>query len=45
VGDRCTVLLDIVQSKDAEKAKRIMTAMLKMKKIDINRLRRAFEGR
>lgn len=29
---------------DPEKSKRVMEAMLKMKKIDIKRLRQAYEG-
>ena len=34
-----------VQDRDPEKAKRVMAAMLKMKKIDIDGLKRAYEGR
>lgn len=40
-----TVLGEMLQDKDAEKSKRVMTAMLKMKKIKIEALRQAFEGR
>ena len=40
-----TVLVAMLSDKDAEKAKRVMAAMLKMKKIDIGVLRKAYEGR
>jgi predicted 3-demethylubiquinone-9 3-methyltransferase (glyoxalase superfamily) len=40
-----TVLVAMLSDKDAEKAKRVMAAMLKMKKIDIGALRKAYEGR
>ena len=40
-----TVLSEMLQDKDAQKAKRVMAAMLKMKKIDIAELRRAHEAR
>jgi predicted 3-demethylubiquinone-9 3-methyltransferase (glyoxalase superfamily) len=40
-----TVLSEMLQDKDAQKAKRVMAAMLKMKKIDIAELRRAYEAR
>ena len=39
-----TVLSEMLQDKDAQKAKRVMAAMLKMKKIDIAELRRAYEA-
>jgi predicted 3-demethylubiquinone-9 3-methyltransferase (glyoxalase superfamily) len=39
------VLMDMIQDKDAEKANRVMSAMLTMKKIEIAPLRRAYEGR
>jgi predicted 3-demethylubiquinone-9 3-methyltransferase (glyoxalase superfamily) len=39
------ILLVMLQDKDPEKAKRVMAAMLKMKKIDIEGLRRAYGGR
>ena len=39
-----TVLVAMLSDKDAEKAKRVMAAMLKMKKIDIGALRKAYEG-
>jgi predicted 3-demethylubiquinone-9 3-methyltransferase (glyoxalase superfamily) len=39
------ILLKMLQDKDPEKAKRVMAAMLKMKKIDIEGLRRAYGGR
>jgi predicted 3-demethylubiquinone-9 3-methyltransferase (glyoxalase superfamily) len=38
-----TVLGEMLQDKDAEKAKRVMQAMLQMKKIDIAVLKRAYE--
>lgn len=37
-------LPEMLQDKDPEKAKRVMAAMLQMKKIDIGELRRAYEG-
>jgi len=40
-----TVLSEMLQDKDAQKAKRVMAAMLKMKKIDIAELWRAYEAR
>lgn len=40
-----TVLTDMLQDRDAEKAKRVMEAMLKMRKIDIDVLKRAYEGK
>jgi predicted 3-demethylubiquinone-9 3-methyltransferase (glyoxalase superfamily) len=40
-----TILLEMIQDKDPEKAKRAFAAMLKMKKIDIATLKRAYEGR
>lgn len=40
-----TALLEMLQSKDAERSKRAMSAMLKMKKLDIDTLRKAYEGR
>lgn len=39
-----TILTDMLKDKDAEKAKRVMHAMLQMKKIDIETLKRAYEG-
>jgi predicted 3-demethylubiquinone-9 3-methyltransferase (glyoxalase superfamily) len=38
-----TVLVEMLQDKDPEKSKRVMEAMLKMDKIDINRLKQAYE--
>jgi len=35
----------MLQDRDPEKSKRVMAAMLKMKKLDIAALTRAFEGR
>jgi predicted 3-demethylubiquinone-9 3-methyltransferase (glyoxalase superfamily) len=37
-------LLELVQDPDYEKSQRVMAAMLRMKKIDINELRRAAAG-
>ena len=39
-----TVLAEMMQDTDPEKANRAMRAMLKMKKLDIARLKRAYEG-
>ena len=39
-----TILTELLQDKDGEKAKRVMAAMLQMKKLDIAALRRAFEA-
>jgi predicted 3-demethylubiquinone-9 3-methyltransferase (glyoxalase superfamily) len=40
-----SVLLEMMADKDAERAKRVMEAMLQMSKIDINKLKQAFEQR
>jgi predicted 3-demethylubiquinone-9 3-methyltransferase (glyoxalase superfamily) len=40
-----TVLPEMLRDKDPAKAKRVMAAMLKMKKIDIAALKSAYEGR
>ena len=40
-----TMLIEMLQDKDPEKAKRVMAAMLKMTKIEIAPLKRAYEGR
>ena len=40
-----TVLIDMLHDKDAEKAERVMHAMLQMKKIDIARLQAAYDGK
>jgi predicted 3-demethylubiquinone-9 3-methyltransferase (glyoxalase superfamily) len=40
-----SVLGEMLQDKDPEKSKRVMTAMLQMKKIDIKALRQAYEGK
>jgi predicted 3-demethylubiquinone-9 3-methyltransferase (glyoxalase superfamily) len=40
-----TVLLEMLQDKDPKKAQAVMAAMLQMKKINIEPLRRAYEGR
>jgi predicted 3-demethylubiquinone-9 3-methyltransferase (glyoxalase superfamily) len=38
------VLVEMLSDSDVEKSQRAMTAMLKMKKIDINELRQAYAG-
>jgi len=38
-------LLEMLQDKDPEKSKRTMAAMLKMKKLDVDALKRAYDGR
>ena len=35
----------MLQDKDPEKPKRVMAAVMKMKKLDMEQLRRAYEGR
>jgi predicted 3-demethylubiquinone-9 3-methyltransferase (glyoxalase superfamily) len=40
-----TVLSEMLQDKDPEKSRRVMAAMLKMKKISIEGLTKAYEGR
>jgi predicted 3-demethylubiquinone-9 3-methyltransferase (glyoxalase superfamily) len=39
-----TALMEMLQDKDAERAQRVMKAMLQMKKIDIETLRQAYRG-
>jgi predicted 3-demethylubiquinone-9 3-methyltransferase (glyoxalase superfamily) len=39
-----TVLMELMRDKDPAKSKRVMEAMLKMVKLDIAELRRAYEG-
>ena len=39
-----TVLPEMLQDQDPKKAKRVMAAMLKMKRIDIGGLKKAYEG-
>ena len=39
-----TVLGDMLQDRDAAKAKRVMEAMMKTHKLDIAVLKRAYEG-
>lgn len=39
-----TALPEMLQDENPEKAKRVMEAMMQMRKIDIERLRRAYEG-
>ena len=40
-----TVLIDMLHDKDAAKAERVMHAMLQMKKIDIGKLKAAYDGK
>jgi predicted 3-demethylubiquinone-9 3-methyltransferase (glyoxalase superfamily) len=40
-----SVMLEMLQDKDPEKARRAMAAMLTMKKLDIAALKKAYEGR
>jgi len=40
-----SVLLEMLADKDADKSKRVMEAMLKMSKIDVKKLRQAYEQR
>ena len=40
-----SVLGDMLQDKDPQKANRVMQAMLKMRKLDIEQLGRAYEGK
>ncbi|MEK6288046.1 MAG: VOC family protein [Acidobacteriota bacterium] len=39
-----TILIEMLQDKDPEKAKRVMEAMLQMDKIDIKTLKQAYDG-
>jgi predicted 3-demethylubiquinone-9 3-methyltransferase (glyoxalase superfamily) len=39
------VLGEMLQDKDPEKVKRVMAAMLRMRKISVDGLQRAYEGR
>ncbi len=40
-----TELGKLLESKDKKKAGRVMEALLKMKKLDINKLRKAYDGK
>ena len=40
-----TILVEMLQDKDAEKSNRVMKAMLQMDKIDIEKLKRAYDQR
>jgi predicted 3-demethylubiquinone-9 3-methyltransferase (glyoxalase superfamily) len=40
-----TVLIDMLHDKDSEKAERVMKAMLQMQKIDISKLKTAYQGK
>ena len=39
------VMMKMIQDKDPEKSKRVVAAMLKMKKLDLAALKRAYDGR
>jgi predicted 3-demethylubiquinone-9 3-methyltransferase (glyoxalase superfamily) len=39
-----SILVELLQDRDAEKSKKVMQAMLQMRKIDIARLRQAYEN-
>jgi predicted 3-demethylubiquinone-9 3-methyltransferase (glyoxalase superfamily) len=39
-----TVLLEMLKDPDSEKSQRVMEAMLQMKKLDIEKLKRAYAG-
>ena len=39
-----TILVELFQDEDSEKSKRVMHAMLQMKKLDISKLKQAAEG-
>lgn len=39
------ILLEMIQDEDKEKAERVMQAMMQMKKIEIEPLKRAYEGK
>ena len=38
-------MIEMLQDQDAEKSERVMSAMLQMKKIDVDGLKKAYEGR
>jgi predicted 3-demethylubiquinone-9 3-methyltransferase (glyoxalase superfamily) len=40
-----TILIDLLHDKDAARAERVMHAMLQMKKIEIAKLKAAYEGK
>jgi hypothetical protein len=40
-----TILGEMLQDQDPDKPKRVMAALMKMKKLDIDALRKAYEGR
>src|SRR4030095_10331659 len=40
-----TVLIDMLNDKDAKKAERVMKAMMQMQKIEINKLKAAYAGK
>jgi predicted 3-demethylubiquinone-9 3-methyltransferase (glyoxalase superfamily) len=40
-----TILIELLRDKDPERSRRVMSAMLKMKKLDVDALRKAYDGR
>jgi predicted 3-demethylubiquinone-9 3-methyltransferase (glyoxalase superfamily) len=40
-----TILIKLLRDKDPERSRRVMSAMLKMKKLDVDALRKAYDGR
>jgi predicted 3-demethylubiquinone-9 3-methyltransferase (glyoxalase superfamily) len=40
-----TVLIEMLNDKDAKKAERVMKAMMQMQKIEINKLKAAYTGK
>jgi predicted 3-demethylubiquinone-9 3-methyltransferase (glyoxalase superfamily) len=40
-----TPMLELMRDKDPEKAQRVMNAMMKMVKLDVNELKKAYEGK
>jgi predicted 3-demethylubiquinone-9 3-methyltransferase (glyoxalase superfamily) len=39
-----TILLEMINDRDSEKSQRVMVAMLQMKKLDTDKLKRAYDG-
>jgi predicted 3-demethylubiquinone-9 3-methyltransferase (glyoxalase superfamily) len=40
-----TIMIELLQDKDPERSRCVMSAMLKMKKLDVDALRKAYDGR
>ena len=40
-----TILIELLQDKDPERSRRVMSVMLKMKKLDVDALKKAYHGR